>query len=62
MSTSYKKNQIIVDRQKLAWTHNDSGAGFLYNINNNDFKRTIYDLDLAQGLIELLVENNFTLK
>ena len=61
MSTPYKRNQIIVDRQKLKSTYNDSGVGFLYD-NNDGCKSTIHDLDLAQGLIQLLVKNNFTLE
>jgi hypothetical protein len=63
MSTPHKRNQIVVDKERLTSTYNDSDIGFLYDINNNDgHKSTIHDLDLAQGLIELLVENNFTLK
>jgi hypothetical protein len=47
----------MVDRQKLTSTCNDSGISFVYDINNNDgHKSTIYDLDLAHGLIDLLVE------
>jgi hypothetical protein len=62
MSTPHERKQIMVDRQKLTSTHNDSGINFIYD-NNNDCKSTIHDeLDLAQGLIELLVQNNFTLK
>jgi len=61
MSTPHKRNQIMVDRQKLTSTHNDSGINFIYD-NNNDCKSTIHELDLARGLIELLVQNNFTLK
>ncbi|MFL6425814.1 MAG: hypothetical protein ACJ71R_19810, partial [Nitrososphaeraceae archaeon] len=30
--------------------------------NDNNDKGTIHDLDLAHGLIDLLVENNFTLE
>ncbi len=60
MSTPHKRKQIMVDRQKLTSTYNDSGAG-LYEINGG-CKGTIHDLDLPQGLIDLLVENNFTLK
>jgi hypothetical protein len=61
MPTPHNRNQIMADRQKLISTYNYSGAGFLYD-NNGGCKSTIHDLDLAQGLIELLVENNFTLK
>jgi hypothetical protein len=59
MSTYHKKNQITLDRQRI--TYNDPGIGLLYD-NKTGRKSTIYDLDLAHGLIELLVENNFTLK
>ena len=63
MSTPHRRNQIVVDEEKLTSTYNDSGISFVYDINNNNgCKSTIHDLDLAQGLIELLVENNFTLK
>jgi hypothetical protein len=60
MSTPHKRKQIMVNRQKLTSTYNNSGAG-LHEINGG-CKSTINDLDLANGLIELLVENNFTLK
>ena len=63
MPTPHKRNQIVVDKEKLTSTYNDSGISFLYDNNNNDgYKSTIHNLDLAQGLIQLLVENNFTLK
>ena len=62
MSTPHKKNQIMLDRQKIASTYNDSGIGLLYDSKNSVRKSTIHDLDLARGLIQLLVENNFTLK
>jgi len=52
----------MVDRQKLTSTYNDFGISFLYAINNYGCKSTIHDLDLPQGLIDLLVDNNFTLK
>jgi hypothetical protein len=52
MSIPRKRNQIIGDRQKFA---SSPGVGLLYN-------NKIHDLDLPDGLIELLVENNFTLK
>ena len=63
MSTHHRRNQIVVDKEKLTSTYNDSGISFVHYINNNDgCKSTVYDLDLAHGLIELLVENNFTLE
>jgi hypothetical protein len=42
MSTPYKRKQIMVDRQKLTSTYNDSGISFLYNINNNGCKSIRY--------------------
>ena len=64
MSTPHKRKQIMMDRQKLTSTCNDSGISFVYDIiNNNDgCKSTIHNLDLAHGLIDLLIEHNFTLK
>jgi hypothetical protein len=62
MSTPHKRKQIMMDRQKLTSTYNDFGISFLYDINNDGCKSTIHDLDLSQGLIDLLVDNNFTLK
>ena len=60
MSIPHKRNKIILDRQKIASTYNNSGIGLLYYNNNHECK--IHDLDLPDGLIELLVENNFTPK
>ena len=60
MSTHHKKNQIMLDIQKLAATYNDSGISFMSD-NNYGCKSTLHDLDLAHGLIQLLVENNYTL-
>jgi hypothetical protein len=62
MSRPHKRNQIVMDKEKLTSTYNDSGISFLYNDNNDGYKSTIHGLDLAQGLIQLLVENNFTLQ
>jgi hypothetical protein len=63
MFTPHKRKQIMVDRQKLTSTHNDSGISFVYDIKkNHGCKSTIHELDLANGLIDLLIENNFTLK
>jgi hypothetical protein len=58
MSIHNKRNQITVTHEKLTSTYNDSGISFLYDNN----KSTIHNLDLARGLIQLLLENNFTLK
>ena len=62
MSTPHRRNQIVVDNERLTSTYNDSSISFVYYSNNDDCKSTIHDLDLPQGLIELLVENNFTLE
>ena len=64
MLPPHKRNQIVVDREKLTSTYNDSGISFVYDINNNNSncKSTIHDLDLAQGLIDLLVEHNFAIE
>jgi hypothetical protein len=62
MSTPHKRNQIMMDKEKLTSTYNDSGISFICDNNNDGYKSTIHDLDLAQGLIDLLIENNFTLK
>ena len=64
MSIPHRRNQIVVDQEKLTSTYNDSGISFVYDINNNnnDCKSTIHDLDLAQGLIDLLVEHNFAIE
>ena len=63
MSIHNKRNQITVTNGKSISAYNDSGISFLYKNNNNDgYKSTIHNLDLARGLIQLLVENNFTLE
>ena len=67
ISVDRKRNRSITDdEQQLTSTYSDSTISFLdngirYNNNNNNHKSTIRQLDLAQGLIQLLVENNFTL-
>jgi hypothetical protein len=62
MPTLHKRNQITVTNEKLTSTYTDSGIGLLYDDNNSGRKSTIYDLDLANGLIDLLIKNNFSLK
>jgi len=52
-----KRDRIIVASGKSISAY-DSGIGFLYD----NSKNTIHTLDLASGLIQLLVENNFTLQ
>jgi hypothetical protein len=59
-SPSHKRNKVNDDEHQLTSTYSDSAVRFLYNKTNNS--SLLNDLDLAQGLIELLVENNFTLK
>jgi hypothetical protein len=62
-SPSNKRNQVTDDEQQLTSTYSDSAVRFLYNeTNNNNDSSSLNDLDLARGLIQLLVENNFTLK
>ena len=62
MSIHNKRNQITITHEKLTSTYNDSSISFLYDNNDDGHKSTIHNLDLARGLIQLLVENNFTLK
>jgi hypothetical protein len=60
-SPSYKRNQVTTDEQHLTSTYSDSAISFLYNeTNNNSDSSSLNELDLAHGLIELLVENDFT--
>ena len=62
MSISNKRNQITVANVKSISAYNHSGISFLYDNNNDGYKGTIHTLDLARGLIQLLIENNFTLQ
>jgi hypothetical protein len=58
-----KRNQVTDDEQQLTSTYSDSAVRFLYNETNNiNDSSSLNDLDLAQGLIQLLIENNVTLK
>src|SRR5919206_4059820 len=60
-SSSHKRNQVTTDEQHLTSTYSDSTISFLYNeTNNNSDSSSLNELDLAHGLIELLVENDFT--
>jgi hypothetical protein len=52
-----KRDRIMVANGKSISDY-DSGIRFLYD----NSKNTINTLDLASGLIQLLVENNFTLE
>jgi hypothetical protein len=62
-----RNHRLTEDKQQLASsTYSDSNISFLYNnkeehSNNNNLGGTIDELDLAYGLIELLVKNNYTL-
>jgi len=69
LSATHKRNQVVTDdEQQLTSTYSDSAVNSLYNNfnnntrsnNNNNYTKAMQDLDLAQGLIELLIENNFT--
>ena len=67
LSATHKRNHTITnDEQQLASIYSESAVSFMYKNkscrNDNNDKSIIYELDLAHGLIELLVENNFTLK
>jgi hypothetical protein len=53
-----KRNRIMVANGKSISAYNDSDISLLYD----NSKNTIHTLDLASGLIQLLVENNFTLQ
>jgi hypothetical protein len=61
-----RNHRLTEDKQQLtSSTYSDSNISFLYNnkehSNNNNLGGTIEKLDLAYGLIELLVKNNYTL-
>jgi hypothetical protein len=64
---SINNRNVTEEAQRLASsTYSDLNISFLYNnkeeySNNNNYGGTIDDLDLAFGLIELLVKNNYTL-
>jgi hypothetical protein len=64
-----RNHRVTEDKQQLASTYSDSTISFLYNNrekysnnNNNNHGGTIDDLDLAYGLIEILVKSNYTLE
>jgi hypothetical protein len=61
-----RNHHLTEDKQQLASTYGDFNINFLYDnrekhSNNNNPLGTIDGLDLAYGLIELLVKNNYTL-
>lgn len=53
-----KRNRVMVASGKSISAYNDSRISFLYD----NSKNAMHTLDLASGLIQLLVENNFTLQ
>jgi hypothetical protein len=62
-----RNHRVTEDKQQLASTYSDSTISLLYNnrekhSNNNNLGGTIDDLDLAYGLIEMLVKSNYTLE
>jgi hypothetical protein len=66
-SINHNRNQHVTeDKQQLASTYSDSTITFLSNnrqkYSNNNNPATIDDLDLAYGLIELLVKSNYSLE
>src|SRR5919206_1209808 len=65
ISTDNKRNpHVNENEQQLASTYSDSATSFLYNNDNNDSHQYIDaldDLDLPYGLIDLLINNNYTL-
>ncbi len=63
LSASHKRNHTTTNEQQVTSTYSDSAVSFSYNkTNNNKYRSAIHDLDLAYGLIDLLLENNFTLE
>ena len=63
LSASHKRNHTTTKEQQETSTYSDSAISFSNNeTNNNNYRSKIYDLDLAYGLIDLLIENNFTLE
>ena len=67
ISIDQKRNRpVSEDEQQLTSSYSDSTISFLDNStrynNNNKHKSTIHDLDLPYGLIDLLIENNFSLE
>src|SRR5919199_3447060 len=59
-------HSITEDEQQLASTYSDSTISFLYNKDSqkhsNNHNDTLYELDLAYGLIDLLMKNNYSLE
>jgi hypothetical protein len=70
-----KTNHYVTeDEQQLVSTYSDSAISYIYNNdnnnkdsqkrsnNNNSHNDTIHELDLAYGLIDLLIKNNYTVE
>jgi hypothetical protein len=71
-----KTNHYVTeDEQQLASTYSDSAISYMHNNNNNNNKDSqkrsnnnnshndaIHELDLACGLIDLLIKNNYTVE
>ena len=64
ISIDQKRNRPVTeDEQQLTSTYSDYTISFLDNsARYNNHKSTIHDLDLPYGLIDLLIENNFSLE
>ena len=67
VSIDHKRNHVVSeDELQLASNYSDSTISFLHHNrkyhNNNNHKSTIYDLDLPYGLIDLLIQNNFSVE
>jgi hypothetical protein len=64
VSIDQKQNRPVTEyEQQLTSTYSDSTISFLNNSTRyNNLKSTIDDLDLPSGLIDSLIENNFSLE
>jgi hypothetical protein len=64
---NHNRNVTEEEQQLTSSMYNGTTSSFIYSndkeehSNNNNHKGTIEKLDLAYGLIELLVKNNYTL-
>ena len=61
-----RNHSITEDEQQLASTYSDSTISFLYNKDrqkhSNNHNDTLYELDLAYGLIDLLIKHNYSMQ
>jgi hypothetical protein len=67
VSIDHKRNHVVSeDELQLASNYSDSIISFLHDNrkyhSNNNHKSAIYDLDLPYGLIDLLIQNNFSVE